>query len=110
MPPKSIAITPPKRGVRKAAPVSVDDDAELISLGPVLVRPARRVQAQPHHHFHVGERLRLTGGGNVLARAGASCKVVALLPYEGKGPLQYRIRSDAEQFERIVAEADLSRG
>jgi len=36
--------------------------------------------------------------------------VVALLPYEGKGPLQYRVRSDAEQFERIVAEADLSRG
>ena len=44
-----------------------------------------------------------------VARVAASCKVIALLPYEGHGALLYRIRSDAEAFERVVAEADLSR-
>jgi hypothetical protein len=31
------------------------------------------------------------------------------MPYEGRGPLLYRVRSDIEAFERVVAEADLSR-
>jgi len=44
-----------------------------------------------------------------LARAGSFCKVTALLPYEGHGSLLYRVRSETEQFERVVAEADLSR-
>ena len=109
MPPtKSIAITP-KRS-RAAAVEAAPEDEELISVGPVLVRPARRVAPAPHHRYHVGERLRLSGGGSIAARAGSGCRVIALLPYEGHGALLYRIRSDAEQFERIVAEADLSRG
>jgi hypothetical protein len=111
MPPvKSIAVTPPRRGQSPKAEMPADDDGELISVGPVLVRPARRTLSAPHHRYHVGERLRLSGGGHVIARAGASCKVLALLPYEGKGALLYRIRSDAEQYDRIVSEADLSRG
>jgi len=66
--------------------------------------------AQPAHRYHVGERLRLGGGGYSVARVAASCKVVSLLPYEGQGALLYRVRSDAEAFERVVAEGDLSRG
>lgn len=48
-------------------------------------------------------------GGYSVARAAASCKIVALLPYEGQGQLLYRVRSETEAFERVVAEADLSR-
>lgn len=51
----------------------------------------------------------MTPGGNVLARAGSYCKVVSLLPYEGHGTLLYRVRSESESFERVIAEADLSR-
>ncbi len=51
----------------------------------------------------------MLNGGRTLARAAAFCKVVSLLPYEGHGPLLYRVRSETEAFERIVAEADLSR-
>ena len=49
-------------------------------------------------------------GGTVIARVGSACKVVALLPYEGRGSLLYRVRSDAEQYDRVVAEIDLARG
>jgi hypothetical protein len=112
LPIKTVAVTPPRRRNVRAVPElrPAEDDAELINVGPVMVRAARRATPAPHHHFHIGERLRLTAGGSTVARAGAVCKVLALLPYEGHGSLLYRVRSDAEQFERIVAEADLSRG
>ena len=44
-----------------------------------------------------------------MQRTASGCKVVALLPYEGYGALLYRVRSESESFERIVAEADLAR-
>jgi hypothetical protein len=68
------------------------------------------VSAQPAHRYRIGERLRMTHGGRSVARAEAYCKVVARLPYEGHGALLYRVRSESEQFERVVAEIDLSRG
>jgi hypothetical protein len=71
--------------------------------------PARAILAQPAHRYHVGERLRLGNGGYSIARAASFCKVTALLPYEGHGSLLYRVRSELEQFERVVAEGDLSR-
>jgi hypothetical protein len=46
-------------------------------------------------------------GGREFSRSASACVVLALLPYEG-GPLRYRVRSDNENFERIVDEADLS--
>ncbi len=46
-------------------------------------------------------------GGRDIARQASACQVVALLPHEG-GPLRYRVRSDAEGFERIVDETDLT--
>jgi hypothetical protein len=69
----------------------------------------RQVLAQPSHRYRIGERLRLGNGGYSIARAASYCKVTALLPYEGHGSLLYRVRSEIEQFERVVAEGDLSR-
>jgi hypothetical protein len=110
MPPKSIAvphtIRSPDRDRRAAAAVAAPVLEPLVE----TARPvARGVRQQPHHRYRVGERLRVGHGGNVIARAAAFCRVVALLPYEGHGALLYRVRSDTEQFERVVAEADLSR-
>lgn len=113
MAPRSIAVPPnpsARRGKRVAAVQDIEDDgAETALAVSPLHRPPRPVQAQPSHRFHVGERLHVGNGGYSAARAAASCKVIALLPYEGRGTLFYRIRSDAEAFERVVAEADLSR-
>ncbi len=58
------------------------------------------------HRFHVGDRVRMNGGGRSIARTEAACKVISLLPHEG-GPLLYRVRSEVESYERVVQEADL---
>jgi hypothetical protein len=71
--------------------------------------PGSRGIAQSTHRYRVNERLRLTNGGNSVQRTGGSCKVLALLPYEGNGVVQYRVKSDSEAFERVVSEEDLGR-
>ena len=113
MPPlKSIAVTPTQRGGwRKQPSPTVDEGLEDgPALQAALARQApRRVAAQPAHRYRIGEKLRMTGGGQSVQRAASLCKVVFLLPYEGRGALLYRVRSDTESFERIVAEADLAR-
>ncbi len=110
---KTIAIPPnarARRGVRLAANLATESE-DAVDLRPAaLQRPPRPVQAQPAHRYKVGERLHLGTGGYSMARAAAACKVIALLPYEGRGALLYRVRSDAESFERVVSEADLNRG
>jgi len=107
---KSVSVKPIKRGGgRKQPSPTVDAAEDEAALGPVIARPPRRVLAQPEHRYRVGDRLRMDGGGYSVARQAAACKIVALLPYEGRGALLYRVRSDTEQFERIVAEADLTR-
>jgi hypothetical protein len=108
MAPKSIAVPHnlrrPDRDRRAAIDTPVSEPlAETARQAP------RGIRQPPHHRYRVGERLRVGHGGNVIARAAAFCKVVALLPYEGHGALLYRVRSDSELFERVVAEADLSR-
>jgi hypothetical protein len=116
---KTIAI-PPNPGARRgqriaassAASVQPAIAAEDGAILPPIARhpaPARTVLAQPSHRYRVGERLKMTNGGYSVARAGSFCKVMSLLPYEGHGALLYRVRSETEQFERVVAEADLSR-
>jgi hypothetical protein len=108
---RSVAVTPIKRGGgRKApSPTVAGNPADSLALQVALAHPARRVAALPVHRYVVGDRLRMTGGGQVVQRTASSCRVISLLPYEGRGPLQYRVRSEAEAFERIVAEADLTR-
>jgi hypothetical protein len=108
---KSISVTPITRGGgRKQPSPTVDPHGEdSLALQTALARPARRVTAQPSHRYRVGEKLRMTGGGQSVQRIASTCKVVFLLPYEGHGALLYRVRSDTESFERIVSEADLTR-
>lgn len=70
-------------------------------------RPAPPAAAPATHLFRVGERLQMLGGGRSWARAGGICRVTALMPHE-RGPLLYRVRSELESFERVVAEDDLT--
>jgi len=111
-PSKTIAVPPnpgARRGKRIAASAQVEAAMEDIASVSPLRKPSRPVLAQPAHRYHAGERLRMAQGGYSVVRAGAFCKVTALLPYEGHGALLYRVRSETEQFERVVAEGDLSR-
>jgi hypothetical protein len=118
MAPKSISIPPnpsTRVGLRRAAARKLAAEAEpgvpeLVPPVPPRRPPGRTAQSAPTHRYHVGERLRMGGGGYSVARIAAVCKVVALLPYEGRGSLFYRVRSETEAFERVVSEADLSRG
>jgi hypothetical protein len=59
------------------------------------------------HRFAVGEKVRMSGGFLGLnARVGDVYKVTARLPSNGS-ELQYRIRSDAEIYERVMTESGL---
>ena len=76
--------------------------------GPIAVAVGLKVLESPTHQFSTGERLRLSavlGDG----RRAAGCKIISLVPYEGYGSLRYKVRSDSEQFERVVPEGDLKR-
>jgi hypothetical protein len=108
---KSISVTPIKRGGgRKQPSPTIEEGAEdSFALQTALARPPRRTTPALTHRFRVGDRLRMNGGGHSVQRAASGCKIVALLPYEGHGALLYRVRSDTESFERVVAEADLTR-
>lgn len=64
-------------------------------------------EVEQKHRFQVGERVRMIGGGNRWARAEAICRIVSLLPHES-GPFLYRVQSEAESYQRVVDEADLS--
>ena len=108
---KSIAI-PVTRRMPAARPA-----ATAPTSAPAAQKPAVRTlpAAQgPHpaptgvarHRFGVGARLRMKQGGLSVARPASYCRVVFLLPYEG-GQLFYRVKSEMESFERVVAEADL---
>lgn len=109
MPAKSSIAIPPKRRPSRTAKVK-DEISDTLMFAPSspLRQPPRPTLAQPSHRFSVGERLNLSAGLRTTVRVNAVCTVVSLLPYEGRGSLQYRIRSDAEQFERIVTESDLT--
>jgi hypothetical protein len=108
---KSIAVTPPQRGGYPKTPseTGAQDAQDTMPLQVALARPTRGIAAAPVHRYRVGDRLRMNGGGQAVQRAASGCKVMALLPYEGRGALLYRVRSEAEAFERVVAEADLVR-
>ena len=110
MPPlKSIAIDRSKRTAAPDVRSPRSDTWENPAMMIALSRPVRRTAATPSHRYRVGDRLRMNGGGQSLQRVSSGCRVLSLLPYEGHGALLYRVRSEAESFERIVAEADLAR-
>lgn len=102
----SIAVPITRRSTTKKAraPALPAPDAELPAV--VLERRAPRPPSTaPQHRFRVGQRLRFVNAG--MGRAGGTCRVVALMPNE-RGTFSYRVRNEVENFERIVAEADLA--
>lgn len=107
---KSVAVTPINRGRScKATPSTITPSSgSELAIEAALARPRRPATASPVHRYSVGEELSMIGGGRGVKRAASGCKVIALLPYEGHGALLYRVRSDAEAYERIVAEGDLA--
>jgi hypothetical protein len=107
---KSIAVpatrrmgTKPRRG---GHPANAPDQVVGGSIGPY--RKAAAIASTPpaSHRYRIGQRLRLLGGGATWARQSGYCKVIALMPHEA-GVFLYRVRSDIESFERVVAESDL---
>lgn len=52
--------------------------------------------------FSAGERVSISRGPGVGMPAGVF-RVLSALP-QGSGPQQYRVRSDGEQFDRIIDE------
>ena len=111
MPPlKNIAVTPTGRaGGRKRPSPTVDETASAPVDFAVARNTLARTRAKPEHRYQVGERLRLSNGGFSAARVESFCKVLSAMPYEGHGALLYRVRSEREQYDRIVIENDLSR-
>ena len=55
--------------------------------------------------FDAGQRVTVARAGRVSVPAG-NYRIVRALPSE-RGPMQYRIKSDTEPFERIVDECRL---
>jgi hypothetical protein len=105
---KSIAI-PSKRRRRTDKPEAAPPPyAEIRARGVAAqaARTASQAAQQPRHLFRVGQRVRMLGGGNRWARVESLCQIVVLLPHEG-GPPMYRVRSEVENYERVVAEIDL---
>lgn len=108
---KSIAVPVTRKrsgGKSKAAslPLPVIDSEAVGRMGGQRRQPVASRSHAPEHKYRVGQRVTLRGGGRLWARVENACKVVALLPYEGSA-LRYRIRSEAENFERVVDEIDL---
>ena len=75
---------------------------------PLAQAVGRKGLPSPTHQFRAGERLGLTAVFSD-GRKAANCNIVSLIPFEGYGLLRYRVRSDSEEFERIVPEGDLHR-
>jgi hypothetical protein len=60
------------------------------------------------HKFHVGASVHYEGDRNAPGARG-TYKIVRHLPVEGDNKLMYRIKSAAENFERIAEEHQLRR-
>ncbi|MGE0409670.1 MAG: hypothetical protein AB7P23_10475 [Amphiplicatus sp.] len=58
------------------------------------------------HRFKLGQWVTLSPGFGYARKSDALYEIVALLPAE-RAHVQYRIRSQAEAFERVAAENEL---
>ncbi len=106
MPYKSVSV--PSRNASKkrgATPSAVPAPAYVPATSASMTQPVAGQSIG--HRYAVGQRLAMAPGGREFARGAATCTIVARLPHEG-GPLRYRVRSDNENYERIVDENDLS--
>lgn len=111
---KSIAIPVTRRqpAARAAAALLAEKPVLRAAAAPMQqfplpgAEPPAPTPIRAQHRFKVGDRLRMKQGGHSVARAAGYCRVVFLLPFEG-AQLLYRVKSEGETFERVVAEADL---
>ncbi len=101
---KSISIPSRTASKKRAAPVAAVAPYVPATSAALTPRTTGHVAG---HRYLVGQRLAMAPGGREFARGAATCTIVARLPHEG-GPLRYRVRSDSENYERIVDENDLS--
>jgi hypothetical protein len=60
------------------------------------------------HKYASGQRVRLSPTRNGMSAGNGSFKILARLPVERSGEIRYRIKSEAETFERVVDESSLS--
>ncbi|MFT4098241.1 MAG: hypothetical protein QM651_14075 [Rhodoblastus sp.] len=60
------------------------------------------------HRYKVGETVRMASTISLRAPSLQQFKIVRQLPERG-GEMQYRIKSAAEQFERVAAESALEK-
>jgi hypothetical protein len=104
---KSIAIPV----TRRAGGLNSKRGRTAIATDTALPRmPQRRLApklAAVKHRYRIGERVHMLGGGSNWSRNESLCRIVALLPHE-RGPLLYRVQSEAENYQRVVEETDLS--
>jgi hypothetical protein len=56
-----------------------------------------------HHRFAVGESVRLSNRRGLSTRLGETYRITRRLPERDSSP-QYRIRSEAEAYERVATE------
>jgi hypothetical protein len=63
--------------------------------------------ARPSHRFRVGQRVSFTGGLVYGAPSSASFTVTRLMPPVGK-VFSYRIKGDADTYERTAEERQLA--
>ena len=106
---KSIAIpSKRRRGGDKSQAVAGATHSDIRAKGVAqqAARTAAAAAQTPRHLYSVGQRVRMLGGGNRWARVESLCRIVVLRPHES-GPPMYRVRSEAESYERVVAEIDL---
>lgn len=60
------------------------------------------------HKYRVGQSLTFSPGRVGMREASRICKVVRLLPIDGSGEPQYRIKCTTEAVERVTKETTLS--
>ncbi len=66
-----------------------------------------RALATSRHKYKVGQAVDLRPGRWGLPASSREYKIVRLLPIEG-GERMYRVKSEAETFERIAKESELT--
>ena len=60
------------------------------------------------HRFSTGQRVRLRSNNRAMMSGTGTFKIIAALPIERAGEVRYRIKSEAENFERVADEVQLS--
>jgi hypothetical protein len=60
------------------------------------------------HRFSAGQRVRFRSGRGQAPTGSGSFKIITALPIEREGEVRYRIKSEAENFERVADEMNLS--